>query len=140
MTAQELATRTPVTVGREESLATTARLMKERNVGSVVVVEGDRVVGILTDRDIVMRSRGVVPSDDTPVHEIMTFMPVCLDGSADIEDALEKMEQYGVRRLPVLDTGGKLVGVISLDDILVHLSRVLGRAGDLIRAEVMGLV
>jgi CBS domain-containing protein len=138
MIVRNVITRAPVTVAQDDDVTKAAWLMKEEDVGSVVVLEEGSVVGILTDRDIVMRA--AVLADHTPVREVMTLMPVCLDGNADIEEALEKMEQYGVRRLPVLDTGGKLIGVVSLDDILMHLSRVLGRAGTLIRAEVLGLV
>lgn len=139
MIVEDLITRSPVTVARTDSVAEAARSMKENDVGSVVVVETGAVVGILTDRDIALRlAAGDTPAE-TPVDEIMTLMPFCLRGSADIELCLEKMEAHGVRRIPVLDEGGELLGLVSLDDVLMHIGRMLGRAAALIRAEVAGV-
>ncbi|HET6342171.1 MAG TPA: CBS domain-containing protein [Gemmatimonadota bacterium] len=142
MIVEDLITRSPVTVGREDSVAEAALQMKEGDVGSVVVLgEAGDVVGIVTDRDIAIRLVAEeLPAETTPVDEIMTIMPLCIERRMDVEQALKKMEIHGVRRIPVLDEGNELVGVVSLDDILIHLEKTLGVAAALIRAEVAGLV
>ena len=142
MIVEDLITRSPVTVGREDSVAEAALHMKEADVGSVVVLsEAGDVVGIVTDRDVAVRLVAEeLPADTTPVDMIMTIMPLCIDRRMDVELALKKMEVHGVRRIPVLDEGNELLGVVSLDDILIHLGKTFGVAAALIRAEVAGLV
>ena len=142
MIVEDLITRSPVTVGREDSVAEAALHMKEADVGSVVVLgEAGDVVGIVTDRDVAVRLVAEeLPADTTPVDMIMTIMPLCIDRRMDVEQALKKMEVHGVRRIPVLDEGNELLGVVSLDDILIHLGKTFGVAAALIRAEVAGLV
>ena len=142
MIVEDLITRSPVTVGREGSVAEAALHMKEADVGSVVVLgEAGDVVGIVTDRDVAVRLVAEdLPADTTPVDVIMTIMPLCIDRRMDVEMALKKMEVHGVRRIPVLDEGNELLGVVSLDDILIHLGKTFGVAAALIRAEVAGLV
>ncbi|HKY60430.1 MAG TPA: CBS domain-containing protein [Gemmatimonadota bacterium] len=141
MIVEDLITRSPVTVGRTDSVAEAALHMKEGDVGSVVVVDEDGdIVGIVTDRDIATRLVAEdLPARTTPVNEIMTIMPLCVGRGLDIEQALKKMEVHGVRRIPVLDEGNELVGVVSLDDILIHLGKTFGVAAALVRAEVAGL-
>jgi CBS domain-containing protein len=142
MIVEDLITRSPVTVGRRDTVAEAALQMKEGDVGSVVVLdEAGDVVGIVTDRDIAIRLVAEeLPAEATPVDEIMTIMPFCIGRGLDVELALKKMEVHGVRRIPVLDEGNDLIGVISLDDILIHVGKTLGVAAALIRAEVAGLV
>jgi nucleotide-binding universal stress UspA family protein len=116
--------------------------MKESDVGSVVVLDSDGdVAGIVTDRDVAIRLvADKLPAATTPVDDIMTSMPFCVGRGMDVEQALKKMEVHGVRRIPVLDEKDELIGVVSLDDILIHLGKTLGVAAALIRAEVAGLV
>ncbi len=140
MLIENLITRSAATVCQSDTVADAAQIMKDRDVGSVVVVEDKKVVGILTDRDIVLRvgtdghgSLGV------PVSSVMTRMPLCLSANVDVEQCLERMETHGVRRIPIVDDDDELIGVVSLDDILIHLGRVLGTASALVRAEVAGV-
>ena len=142
MIVEDLITRSPVTVVRGDTVADAALHMKESDVGSVVVLdEAGDVVGIVTDRDIAVRLVAEeLPAKTTPVDDIMTVMPFCIGRGMDIEHALKKMEVHGVRRIPVLDEKDELVGVVSLDDILIHLGRTFGVAASLVRAEVAGLV
>lgn len=128
MTVYELCQRHVVTVRKHEELATAARMMRERNVGCLVVVEpaggtgGERPVGMLTDRNIVTTviARGSDPRTVT-VGDVMTHQPVTVLSSASIEDALQRMRIGGVRRVPVLDDRGRLAGIIAVDDIFDHL-------------------
>jgi CBS domain-containing protein len=141
MIVEDLITRSPVTVVRGDSVAEAAQQMKEGDVGSAVVLdEGGDVVGIVTDRDIAVRLVAEdLAAETTPVDDIMTLMPLCIRRGMDVEQALKKMEIHGVRRIPVLDEGNELVGVVSLDDILIHLGKTFGVAAALVRAEVAGL-
>jgi len=135
----DLITRSPVTIGPEVPIVKAARLMRDEEVGSLVVVEKGEIVGILTDRDIVVDL--VAANGDaefTTVGKIMTPNPICITVTSDIEQCLDRMEHYGVRRIPVLNDGGNLVGVVALDDILMQVGRQLGKAGALIRKEVAG--
>jgi CBS domain-containing protein len=109
--------------------------MGEADVGSVVVVvDGDDPVGILTDRDIALYLAGGV--EDSRVEEVMTSHPVSVERGTDVEQCIERMGSHEVRRVLVLDENGHLEGVVSLDDIVMHLSNTLEKAAALIRAEV----
>jgi CBS domain-containing protein len=129
MNAYELCQRNVVTVRRHEEVATAAWMMRERNVGCLVVVEpagaagGENPVGMLTDRDIVTN---VIVRDADPrsllVEDVMTRQPVTVWASASIEDALQRMRSGGVRRVPVIDDRGRLAGILALDDIFEHLA------------------
>jgi CBS domain-containing protein len=128
MNAYELCQRHVVTVRQHEELTTAARTMRERNVGCLVVVEpagamgGERPIGMLTDRDIVTK---VIARHGDPrsasVDDAMTRQPVTVWASATIEDALRCMRNGGVRRVPIVDDRGRLVGILALDDIFEHL-------------------
>lgn len=136
----DLVSRSPVTVRPEASVLEAARRMRERKVGSVIVVdEAGAVRGILTDRDIVMAiAAGRFRGPDQPVEEIMTREPVCLASHQPVERGLAAMRDCGVRRMPVLNDDGELVGVVSLDDIVMHMGRSMGTAADLVRKETAG--
>ncbi len=107
----------PRSVGESTSVQQAARLMKEEDVGSLPVVEDDRLVGIVTDRDIVVR--GVAERSDVsslPVmavasHEVTTVAP-----DEDLDEALKTMAREQVRRLPVVD-GDRLVGILAQADV-----------------------
>src|ERR1700754_2736673 len=130
MNALELCQRHVVTVRRHETVATAAWMVRERNVGSVVVVEpagtaggGERPVGMLTDRDIV--TAVVVRETDpreVPVEDVMTRHPVTVWSTATIEETLLRMRNGAVRRVPVVDERGRLAGILALDDIFEHIS------------------
>jgi CBS domain-containing protein len=109
--------RDPRSVGESTSVQEAARLMKEQDVGSLPVVEYERLVGIVTDRDIVIRGVAV-RSDvsslsvmDVASHEVMTITP-----DQELDEALWLMAQEQVRRLPVVD-GDRLVGILAQADV-----------------------
>jgi CBS domain-containing protein len=114
------------TIRRFDDVTRAAQLMREKHVGYLVVVEYDpfvRPVGVLTDRDIVV---GVVASEVDPkavrVGEVMTANPVTARESDSMESALQKMRDFGVRRLPIVNDRRELVGIIAIDDILRALA------------------
>jgi CBS domain-containing protein len=142
MNVYELCQRHVVTVRRHEELATAARMMRERNVGCLVVVEaagaggGERPVGMLSDREIVTNELAA-PSDlpGVVVEDVMTRHPVTVWSSSSIDDGLQRMRNSCVRRVPVVDDRGRLVGILALDDIFEHLSQCVPFAATPIRRE-----
>jgi CBS domain-containing protein len=97
-----------------------ARLMKSEDVGSVPVLEGERLVGMVTDRDIVLRvvAEGKDPQAST-VGEVASKDLVTVDPQQDLDEALRLMAQHQVRRLPVVEEDGRLVGILAQADIAV---------------------
>ena len=94
---------------RFESVTKVASLMKQHDVGSVPVVESDSLVGIVTDRDIVVKviAAGRNP-EQTSVKDAMTPNPVCCSEDDDLEQALKLMKERQVRRMPIVDSSGRL--------------------------------
>ena len=126
----------PVTVPPECTLEEAARLMGTHGVGSLVVVSGDEVVGIVTDRDIAVRGVGAGRALTTRIKTVMSEHLVTIQGSADIFDAYRLLKDAGVRRLPVLEDGD-LGGIITVDDLLVALVLELGAVVSPIVKEVL---
>lgn len=135
MLAIDLITRRPALVKKGDPLSKAAGVMAERDVGSVIVANGDgSVVGILTDRDLALHMAGGV--EDALIEDVMTPHPVSVDAECDVEACLERMAENRVRRVVVMDPEGRPKGVVSLDDVLVHLGNTFDRAAALIRAEI----
>ncbi|TMC71460.1 MAG: CBS domain-containing protein [Chloroflexi bacterium] len=112
MKVRELMTKQPVTVEPDATLGEVATLMKQEDCGSIPVVEAGRLVGIVTDRDIVIR--GVAAGKDPKtqrVSEIMSSDPVAIGPDNDLSDAEKIMGDRQIRRLPVVDDG-RLVGIL----------------------------
>jgi CBS domain-containing protein len=122
MKVRDIMTRNVVSCRKDTDLATAARLMLDKRFGTLPVVdERGRVAGIITDRDIAMaaatRQRNAT---HIAVHEAMSgHVKTCL-ADDDIGNALKIMEEGRVRRLPVLDTDGRLAGILSIDDIVLR--------------------
>lgn len=128
-----------VTARPEDSLAKVARLMEEHNVGAVVIAaDQDRPVGIVTDRDLAVAACARRVSPDEHVQKIMTCPVATMKHTDGIYKATQRMMELAVRRLPVVDEVGRLVGLVSLDDLLLLLSRELHNMAEGIRAETAG--
>jgi len=115
-----------VTADTGDSLRRVGGLMRDRNVGSVVVCDGERPVGVLTDRDLALAvvADDVAADDSAGPHASRPLVTGELE--MDIEEAVAVMVQNRIRRLPVTD-GGELAGIVTIDDLAV-------RAGDLAAA------
>ena len=100
-----------------QSIREIARIMAEGDCGAVPVGDNDRLVGIVTDRDIALRAVAMGKSPDTPVREVMSQGVLYCYVDEDIDDVASNMADMKVRRLPVLDDGKRLVGIVSLGDI-----------------------
>lgn len=119
MKVKDIMTKSVVSLNSEDSIERAAELMKEHNIGAVPVCQGNKVIGIITDRDIALRS--VACGEDSKsqtVREIMSSNPVTGTQDMDVEDASRIMSERQIRRLPIVDNAN-LVGMISLGDIAV---------------------
>ena len=116
-TARDIMTTPAETLAPTATLAEAAQQLRDLNVGSLPILDGDHLVGVVTDRDIVVRgiAEGLDPSSAT-VAEVATGAVVTVDVDDDAESVARVMGERQVRRVPVLD-GGKLVGVIAQADV-----------------------
>jgi CBS domain-containing protein len=142
MDVAKLCQRNVVTVREFDELTSAAELMRERHIGYLVVVEPDvtdgslKPVGVLTDRDIVVT---VVARNTDPrslrVGDVMTRAPRTAADSDSLDSVLQAMRGIGVRRLPIVGDRGRLVGVLSLDDVIDALAAELAHVAGSIRNE-----
>ena len=118
---QDVMTTRPRAVTPQTPLNEVAELMETDDVGAVPIVDGDRLVGIVTDRDIVVRAiaKGKDPRG-MPAAEVSSRELVTVNPDDDLSDALKLMAQYQVRRLAVTAEDDRLVGVVSQADVALH--------------------
>jgi CBS domain-containing protein len=117
MKVSEVMTRDVHTVRPDQPVQEAASFMLSADAGSIPVTEGDRLIGMITDRDIAVRGIAKGYGPDTPVRELMTDDLVVVRVDEDIEDAASKMSEARVRRLPVIDQDERLCGIVSLGDL-----------------------
>jgi len=118
---RDLMTENPRTVGANQTVIEAAQAMRDDDVGLVPVVEGDRLVGTLTDRDIAIRvvAEGQDPHSTT-VREVASTDLVTVDPQQELGEALRLMAQHQVRRLPIVEEDGRLVGIVAQADVARH--------------------
>jgi CBS domain-containing protein len=128
MTVGEICNRNVVVAPKGEMIVDAAKRMRTSHVGDLVVIENRNgrhfPIGIVTDRDIVV---SVVAGDPDHINyllvsDVMSDDPIAASEHESIEAALKKMEEHGIRRLPIVDTDGALAGILTLDDILQYLT------------------
>ena len=115
----EVMTRGVRSLAPQDSIVRAAQAMAELDVGVVPVCEGERLVGLVTDRDLVVRAIAAGRGEDTPLAEVMSRDPRRCFEDQSVEDVLELMRDGRIRRLPVLDHDERLVGMLSLGDVAV---------------------
>lgn len=135
MLVRDVMTHEAERIGPVETLEAAARKMKERGVGALVVSDGEHVVGILTDRDIVVRTvaSGGTPAEVT-VESAMTPQVIECTEDEELEGAAERMERGAVRRLVVVDASRRPVGMLSVDDIALQTPALAGEVIEHVRA------
>lgn len=135
MTVEDLARTDPIAATRKASIAEVARLMRDEQVGSVVIEEEHRPVGIVTDRDITVKltAEGKDPQHVT-AEDVMTENPVTVQRDAGVFELVETMAENSVRRIPVVD-GDELYGIVTLDDLDRLLSDERRNLTEVIEAE-----
>jgi CBS domain-containing protein len=137
MHAGYLSTRSVDTARPDETVWIAAERMHQRGVGSLVVVNDQQVpIGIVTDRDLVERvmAKGMLASE-VLVEQVMTQDPETTPPETPIDELVQKMQQGRFRRMPVVDERGRLVGLVSLDDILMRWSETFALVGRLLCQE-----
>jgi CBS domain-containing protein len=131
-TIQDIMTRDVQTISPQETVQRAAQLMDELNVGAIPVTEGDKLVGMITDRDITVRSTaaGQAPGS-TKVEEVMsTDVRTCTSGQS-VDEVLGQMGDVQIRRIPVLDEQShQVIGIVSLGDVATKHSADVDRTLD----------
>lgn len=117
MKVSEVMTRDVQTVRPDQPVQQAASFMLSADAGSIPVTDGDRLIGMITDRDIAVRGVAKGYGPDTPVRELMTNEIICAREDDDIEDVASKMGEAQIRRLPVIDRDERLCGIVSLGDL-----------------------
>jgi len=129
-TVRSVMTTRPVTLPAAAPVVEAARAMREADIGDVIVLEHDRIAGILTDRDIVVR--GLAEGRDlrhTSIGDICSRVLTTVSDDSSVEDAIKLMREKAVRRLPVV-AGDQPIGVVSLGDLALKRDR-LSALGDI---------
>jgi CBS domain-containing protein len=117
MKISELMTTDVETVSADQTAREAAAFMLRADTGSIPVCEGDRVIGMITDRDIAVRGVAEGRGPDTPVSELMTDDVICVREDEDVQAVARRMSEEQVRRLPVVDAEERLIGIVSLGDL-----------------------
>jgi CBS domain-containing protein len=128
--------RSGVGIGPERTVRDAAAIMEQAGVGSLAVIDGTRLVGIVTDRDLVRRALAPGLAPDVRVDTAMTSPVVTIDADADLHDAFAVFRTHGIRRLAVL-RDGQFVGMITIDDLLVDLAADLADLARPVTAEIL---
>jgi CBS domain-containing protein len=118
---RELMSDNPCSIDADKSVAYAAKMMRDEDVGLAPIVEGDRLVGTLTDRDIAIRvvAEGRDP-ESTTAREVASTDLITVDPQQELDEALRLMAQHQVRRLPVVEEDGRLVGIVAQADVARH--------------------
>lgn len=122
MQISEVMTANPQVAGPADTVAEVARRMNDIDTGAIPVVEDGRILGIITDRDIVLRVVGEKRSFDTRVDEVMTTDVQTCREDAPIADVIYQMTDKQVRRILIVDGGDRLTGIVSLGDVAQEAS------------------
>jgi CBS domain-containing protein len=140
MTVGAICNQEVITIERDATILHAATLMRQYHVGDVVVIEKhkDKIVpiGIVTDRDLVVEVVATeLDCNVITVGDIMVSSLTVVQDSANILEALHLMTSKGVRRLPVIDTKDNLIGIITLDDLLLLFAKEIGLVSKLVTRE-----
>ena len=122
-----------VTCTPQTTLAEAARILRDRGVGSLLVVDHlGYVAGIVTDRDLALRGLGEGRSGDVAVELVMSRDLVTVPPRADIDELVSVMAEHSIRRLPVVDDQGKAHGIVTFDDVLRHVASQTDALADMV--------
>jgi CBS domain-containing protein len=125
-----------VTISPDATVAEAAKLMQSKHIGCLVVIDESRPIGIVTDRDIVLKVvAGEKKPAETAVRKIMTANPTMVNVNYDLLDAVRLMHSRGVRRLPVVDEHRHLLGIITMDDLLTVFSAEVANLAGAVQKE-----
>ncbi len=128
--------RSGLSIEPERTIHDTAAVMEQTGVGALAVIDGDRLVGIVTDRDLVRRGLAQGLPTDARVDGIMSTPVVTIDADADLHGAFALFRTHAIRRLAVV-RGGQFVGMITIDDLLVDVAADLVDLSRPVEAEIL---
>ena len=120
MKVSEVMTRDVVVANPKQSICDAAKLMAESDTGALPVGENDRLVGVITDRDITVRAVAKRLSPDTPVRDVMSQELLYCFEDEEVEHVARNMADQQIRRLPVLNRDKRLIGIVSIGDLALH--------------------
>ena len=136
MTVYACAQTNVVSVKPDATVQFVAELMKEKNIGCVVVTQNHKPVGIVTDRDIALRGVSLCGDpEEALIESIMSTDILTIRKDAGIFDAIQEMKSAGVRRMPIVDSAGRLVGLLTVDDLIRLLAREMADIARIIGKE-----
>lgn len=129
---RDVMTAQPLCCVPDETVTHAARLMKQFDVGPVLVINdhtNQRLVGILTDRDLALQvvAEGIDPNT-TSVRDVMTRAPVCCRADEDVQCAIDRMAEHQIRRVPIVDDDGRVVGVVAQADVATRIHDIRSTA------------
>jgi CBS domain-containing protein len=128
--------RSGLSIEPERTIHDAAAVMEQTGVGALAVIDGDRLVGIVTDRDLVRRGLAQGLPTDARVDGIMSTPVVTIDADADLHSAFALFRTHAIRRLAVV-RGGQFVGMITIDDLLVDVAADLVDLSRPVEAEIL---
>jgi len=117
MKISDVMTKSVETVRPDQTARDAARFMLRAEAGSIPVCEGEKVIGMITDRDIAVRGVAEGRGPDCAVRDLMSDGIICARDDEDVAEVAQRMSDEQVRRLPVLDSSDRLVGIVSLGDL-----------------------
>ena len=135
MRVSDFTWREPVTVDVAETIATAAGRLADHGVGALVVTDGEQPVGIVTDRDLVVRVLARGGAADGRVDGVMSMGVVALDADDDVEELYAVFGRHAIRRVPVVDHD-RVVGMISLDDAVVSTSSQMAALSGVLSTQI----
>lgn len=136
MRVMEAVRRSGVGIGPERTIREAAGVMEQAGVGALAIIDGEHLVGIVTDRDLVRRGLACDLPADARVDAVMTAPVVTIGADADLHEAFVLFRTHAVRRLAIV-RGGQFVGMITVDDLLMHLASDLTDLARPVTAEVL---
>jgi signal-transduction protein with cAMP-binding, CBS, and nucleotidyltransferase domain len=136
MRASDFSVRQPVVIDCAATIATASALMAAQGVGALIVVDRDRPVGIVTDRDIVTRGVARNIASDARIDSLMTIGLIALDTHAEVAELMHVFMHHAVRRVPIVEHD-RVIGVVSLDDVLVSLANNMIDITNVMAAQIM---
>lgn len=123
MKVQEIMSQDVEAAGENETLFNIAQKMKQKDVGVIPITEGDQLKGVITDRDITLCIAEGKDPKSSPAKSCMTTHPVTGTPDMDVEEVSKIMGQEQIKRLPIVEQGNKLVGIVSLGDLAVKADK-----------------
>ena len=135
MSLERICSKTVVAITPDATVLEAAKLMQSKHIGCLVVIDESRPIGILTDRDIVLKVVAGGQKPETTVKKIMTANPTMVNVNYDLLDAVRLMHNRGVRRLPIVDEHRHLLGIITMDDLLTTFSTEVANLAGAVQKE-----